>query len=142
MEVVVDSERVEDGDGFLVDLFGVYAELLEERRLVVESGGAADGGGGEVRGGGEGGGGCGGVDVEGEEGDAGIRGSRGLEWGGGKAALLGDGGASAGAENHRRNVRHLIEGDLIKGGLHLCLNFFVFFICEFEDVNSGNREEK
>lgn len=36
VEVVVDSEGVEDGDGLLVDLLGVDAELLEERRLVVE----------------------------------------------------------------------------------------------------------
>lgn len=71
-----------------------------------------------MRGSGEGGGGRSGVDVEGEEGDAWVGGSGRLEWGGREVALLGDGGAPAGAENHRRNVRHLIKGDLKRGIFH------------------------
>lgn len=100
VEMVVDSERVENGDGFLVYLLGIYAQLLQERGLVVQASKAG--------GGGEGGGGGGGIDIEGEEGDAGVGGSRRLEWRGGEVALLRGGGAPAGAEYYRRNVRHLI----------------------------------
>lgn len=114
----------------MVNLLSIYSKLLEERRFVVEPVGAADGGG-KLWSGRERGGCCGGVDVEGEEGDGSVGGSRGLEWGGG-AALLRGGKVTAGAENHRRNISH---GSVRSGeGYFNRLNPWLFRIVS-EDIN-------
>lgn len=117
----------------MVDLLGVDAEFLEERRLVVEAG-AADAAdrGGELRRGGEGGGRGGGIDIEGEEGEARVRGSRGLEGGGGEAALLGAGGGgrriTAGRENYRRHVEFLRHGSELEIWRETTLINFASFV--------------
>lgn len=117
----------------MVDLLGVDPEFLKERRLVVEAGTAASANRGrKLRRGGEG---CrrgGGGDIEGEEGEARVRGSRGLERGSGEAALLRAGGGRrripAGRKNHRRHVEFLRHGSEIEDLVRLVpIDFFLFY---------------
>eukprot|EP00268_Persea_americana_P068385 TRINITY_DN951_c0_g2_i1.p2 TRINITY_DN951_c0_g2~~TRINITY_DN951_c0_g2_i1.p2 ORF type:complete len:172 (+),score=32.77 TRINITY_DN951_c0_g2_i1:433-948(+) len=109
MEIGIHPKRVHDRGSLAPDLAGVDAELFEEGELVVES----DSGGGAAGedGGGERGGGGSRSDVEGHEGYAGVCGARGLEGGGGEAALLhGAAGISDGREDDRGHVEFLRHG--------------------------------
>eukprot|EP00268_Persea_americana_P068379 TRINITY_DN951_c0_g1_i2.p2 TRINITY_DN951_c0_g1~~TRINITY_DN951_c0_g1_i2.p2 ORF type:complete len:158 (+),score=25.97 TRINITY_DN951_c0_g1_i2:1194-1667(+) len=109
MQIGIHPQRVQDRRGLAPDLARVDAELFEERKLVVEAA-AADSAAGED-GGGEGGGGGRRIDVEGHEGEVGVRGTERLKWRRREAARLGAAsGGNPGGKDDRRDCEFLRHG--------------------------------